>query len=147
MTNRTAGPEMVRITERNVARGVQPPCDLDDIRERGYVGWSGFSPTLPGLLRHVEAHYSEYQLKHDLGCVLSLCGTEDDRREVRKLARARLAGKSYTAPDMSVSLSGRDCESCGKGFASSRADAHFCSPACRQRSRRRNAPGVSRIAG
>jgi endogenous inhibitor of DNA gyrase (YacG/DUF329 family) len=147
LPKRTADLWKVRVTERNVARGLQAPCDLEDIKERSHVRWSGFTPTLPGLLKHVAVHYSDYQLRNDLDCVLWLCGTEADRREVRKLARAKLAGKPYAAPEMTVHLSGAECASCGKRFAARRVDARFCSPRCRQRDRRRNAPGVSQIAG
>lgn len=88
------------------------------------------------LLRHTEAHYTKYQLINDLDCVLALCAGKAARAEVRKFARAKLEGRAYIGP---VVLKSRACESCRRPFASRRADARFCSAACRKRRARKAA--------
>jgi hypothetical protein len=89
------------------------------------------------LIRHMEAHYGEYQLRHDLDCVLPLCATEKDRKAVREFARAKLAGRAYQG--YGVTTLGKTCESCRKPFAARRSTARFCNAACRKRGSRRAA--------
>jgi hypothetical protein len=89
------------------------------------------------LIRHMEAHYSKYQLRHDLDCVLSLCVSEADRAEVREFARRKLAGRAYQGHG--VTTLGTVCESCRNPFTAKRASARFCSPKCRVRAARRAA--------
>lgn len=162
--------EKIRITERNVARGLQGKADLDRLRGNGAAGRPSCYPTvshelaalaafdaeapehldrpvtgtvpLADLLRHIEKHYSEFQLKNDIDCVLSLCATDSDRREVRKFARAKLTGKPYSGI---VTVDSRSCECCGKPYQPRREDARFCSARCRVRANRRNTAGVLRI--
>lgn len=137
------------VVEHAVFRGKQDPRDLEDVKAHGRVSRpcvpSGgtvplVSDTVPlaGLLRHVEAHYSEDQLRNDLDCVLVLCGSESDRGEVRRFARAKLSGRSYKAPTGAVSVSGVSCAQCGRRFAAARSTARFCSPGCRVKHGRRN---------
>jgi hypothetical protein len=94
----------------------------------------------------VAIHYTKYQLKNDLDCVLSLCAAENSRREIRKLARAKLTGKPYEIPAIGIAMTGAECASCGKSFYPRRSDARFCSARCRQRDRRRNTSGMSQIS-
>lgn len=129
----------VRVVGRAVSLGKQDPRDLEDVKAHGYVTKpDGTNPVpLADLLHHMEAHYTERQLRNDLDCVLALCGSESDRAEVRRFARAKLTGKPYRAPDGTVSLSAVSCAQCGKSFTAARSTARFCSPACRVKHGRR----------
>jgi hypothetical protein len=129
------------MVERAVSLGKQDPRDLEDVKAHGYVTKPADTNPVPlaDLLRHMEAHYTDRQLRNDLDCVLSLCGSESDFAEVRRFARAKLAGKPYKAPDGTVRLSAVSCAQCGKSFTAARSTARFCSPACRVKHGRRNA--------
>jgi hypothetical protein len=124
------------VTERNVALGLQGECDLIELRQRKLPARpvAGTEP-LAGLLRHMREHYSPVQLRNDLDCVLSLCGSEADRKEVRKFARALQRGKPYEG---AVNLDPKVCESCRRPFSPRRSSARFCSATCRKRGSRRN---------
>jgi hypothetical protein len=89
------------------------------------------------LLKHMEVHYTECQLRHDLDCVLPLCGTEADRQEVREFASRKLADRPYQGHG--VTVLGKVCESCRNPFTAKRESARFCSPKCRVRAARRAA--------
>jgi hypothetical protein len=130
----------IRMVERAVSLGKQDPRDLEEVKAHGYVTKPADTNPVPlaDLLRHVEAHYTERQLRNDLDCVLALCGFESNRAEVRRFARAKLAGKPYKAPTGSVTLSAVSCAQCGKSFTAARSTARFCSTSCRVKHRRRN---------
>jgi hypothetical protein len=169
--------EKIRITEQNVALGLQSRANLESLAPRPAAtplnipgSWAARQRTLAGeygrprrngntishevtrtaagagghnpvplnlLLKHMEAHYGECQLRHDLDCILPLCATEEDRKAVREFARAKLAGKAYQGHG--VTTLGKTCESCCKPFAAKRSTARFCDAACRKRGSRRAA--------
>jgi hypothetical protein len=104
---------------------------INAIGERPMAGWV----PLAALIRHMDRNYSGDQLKHDLDSVLTLCRTYGDRAEVRKYARARLAGESYAGPG--VTSDSKACESCRRPFVAVRDTARFCSATCRSRASRR----------
>jgi hypothetical protein len=133
-----------RVIGRAVSAGKQDPRDSEDVKAHGYVRKPADVNPVPlaDLLRHMESHYNERQLRNDLDCVLSLCGSESDRAEVRRFARAKLAGKPYKAPDGVLSLSAVSCAQCGKSFTAARSTARFCSTSCRVKHRRRNSLSV-----
>jgi hypothetical protein len=130
----------VRVIGRTVSAGKQDPRDLAEVKAHGFVTKPADVNPVPlaDLLRHVEAHYAERQLRNDLDCVLALCGSGSDRAEVRRFARAKLAGKPYKAPTGSVTLSAVSCAQCGRSFSAARSTARFCSTSCRVKHRRRN---------
>jgi hypothetical protein len=92
---------------------------------------------LTDLLRHMEKHYTVYQLRNDLDCVLDCCGSDGDCKEVRRYARARLAGGTYRSSVVTVVA--QPCEVCRKTFSARRSTARFCSSRCRLRAARQAA--------
>jgi len=95
---------------------------------------AGIEP-LGDLLTHVRVHYTRYQLENDLDCVLALCASEGDRKQVRRLARALLAGKPYDGP---VTVASKVCVQCRRSFNPVRDSSVFCSGKCRVMAHRRN---------
>lgn len=85
--------------------------------------------TLTGLLVHVDEHYSEYQLRYDLDCVLTLCPDDRTEAEVRKLAGAKLKRLPYRPPVDGVARPRREsaCEWC---LYPNPGEGRFCSPRC-----------------
>jgi hypothetical protein len=132
----------LRAVEQNVSLGLEDPRDLAEVQAYGYVTRIRESQTVPlaDLLRHMEAHYSEPQLRNDLDAVLSLCESDRDRLEIKRFAKAKLSGKPYELPG----FESRQCERCRKPFTAKRKDAKFCSASCRQRQSRKTAMACHR---
>ncbi len=132
----------LRSVKRNVSLGLQDPSDMAEVKAYGYVTQIRESQAVPlaDLLQHMEAHYSEPQLRNDLDAVLSLCETDGDRAEVKRFAKAKLAGKPYEL----LGFESRQCETCRRPFTAKRKDAKFCSANCRQRQSRKTARACHR---
>jgi hypothetical protein len=121
----------VRVVGRAVSLGKQDPRDLEEVKAHGFVTKPADSSPVPvaDLVRHMDAHYSEYQLRNDLDCVLSLCGSEIERAEVKRFARAKLAGKPYVASGVVHAPAKGNCKWCG--YLNERNGSDYCSDKCK----------------
>lgn len=123
------------------------------------------------LLKHAERHYTDYQVAHDMDCLLREARTEGERRLLRGYARLRRVAPNYR-PAAMPSRSNHDwispaaldslhrmtalepdepspsnvCAVCGTAF-SARRDARTCSPRCRKALSRHTYPPKLAVVG
>ena len=113
---------------------------------------------LAALLRHCELYQGDRHIAEEFDAVEDEAATDDDAANLRRYRRARMNAPGFTRrsyasnnhrnipadvlrklTDQPATRTQRACQACQVPFTSARADAKFCSTACRVRNHRRSA--------
>jgi len=113
---------------------------------------------LTALLRHCELYQGDRHIAREFDAVEDEAATEEDAATLRRYRRARMNAPGFCRDsyasnnhrsipadvlrkltEQPTTRTQRACQACQVPFTSTRADAKFCSGACRVRSYRRSA--------